>query len=372
MTSKEIQIVAFDNPYPPNFGGVIDIFYKIEGLAKQGVKVYLHYFYSDRRDVGLLNDLCEEVYAYKRNMSLLNLLHWQPYRVRTRYNKTLFLNLKRIGVPILFEGLHSTSVLINNDLHVPIYVRTHNVEHQYTFGLAKSERNFIKKVGHYIEGVKLKYYQNILKKVTKIITLSNHDYNYFSKQFNAQVSFIHVFHGNNEINSNKELKTYGEKYALYHGDLSSPSNILSALFLIDVFKNIEYKLIIAGSKMPKQIGNAISNLSNCIYKKINSSAELDILIQNANVNVLYSNQQSGTKLKVFNALYKGRHVVVNTNIVDDKAILKLCLIANSKSEYIKVINKSFNLEYVMTSNRLETLNLYTSNKNTERFLELFN
>ena len=27
---KELQIVCFDNPYPPDFGGVIDVYYKIK------------------------------------------------------------------------------------------------------------------------------------------------------------------------------------------------------------------------------------------------------------------------------------------------------------------------------------------------------
>ena len=29
---KEVHIVSFDVPYPPNYGGVIDVFYKIKTL----------------------------------------------------------------------------------------------------------------------------------------------------------------------------------------------------------------------------------------------------------------------------------------------------------------------------------------------------
>ncbi|RKE98105.1 glycosyltransferase family protein [Ichthyenterobacterium magnum] len=373
MSLKEIQIVTFDNPYPPNFGGVIDVFYKIEALALEGVKIYLHYYYKDRKDIGPLKELCEEVHAYKRNTSLFNFFHWLPFRVKSRDNKHLCLNLKKINKPVLFEGLHSTSVLVNNTFKFPVYVRTHNVEHQYIFGLAKSENNWVKKISYYFEALKLRRYQSILKEAEKIITLSKYDYSFFSKRFDSHVSFIPVFHGNNEINENNSLiNDDAEKYALYHGDLTSPSNVQSVMFLIDIFKNLNHKLIIASSTKPKKIEKLISNNSNCIFKELQSNKKLDELIENAHVNVLYSNQKSGTKLKVFNALYKGKHVVVNNNIVDDKSILDLCFVVNTREEYINIVNDVFNLDYEISTNRLETLDLYSSKKNAKQFITLFN
>ena len=41
-TLKELHVVAFDVPYPANYGGVIDIFYKVQALSEAGVKVHLH------------------------------------------------------------------------------------------------------------------------------------------------------------------------------------------------------------------------------------------------------------------------------------------------------------------------------------------
>ena len=32
MNLKNINIVSFDIPYPPNYGGIIDVFYKIKAL----------------------------------------------------------------------------------------------------------------------------------------------------------------------------------------------------------------------------------------------------------------------------------------------------------------------------------------------------
>ena len=53
MNLKNIQIVSFNNPYPPNYGGVIDVFYKIKYLHRLDIEIYLHIFYDDRIDIDL-------------------------------------------------------------------------------------------------------------------------------------------------------------------------------------------------------------------------------------------------------------------------------------------------------------------------------
>ena len=57
--NKEIHIVAFTIPYPANYGGVIDVFYKIKALYKLGVKINLHCFKYDRTDSIELNKYCK-------------------------------------------------------------------------------------------------------------------------------------------------------------------------------------------------------------------------------------------------------------------------------------------------------------------------
>ena len=47
--TKEIHIVTFDIPYPVNYGGVIDVFYKIKALKEAGIKIHLHCFYHKRK-----------------------------------------------------------------------------------------------------------------------------------------------------------------------------------------------------------------------------------------------------------------------------------------------------------------------------------
>ena len=41
---KYINIVAFNIPWPANYGGVIDVYYKMLALHRCGVKIFLHCF----------------------------------------------------------------------------------------------------------------------------------------------------------------------------------------------------------------------------------------------------------------------------------------------------------------------------------------
>jgi len=41
---KKLHIVSFDVPYPANYGGVIDVFYKLKALHSLGIEIYFHVF----------------------------------------------------------------------------------------------------------------------------------------------------------------------------------------------------------------------------------------------------------------------------------------------------------------------------------------
>ena len=44
-SDMKLNVVSFDIPYPPDYGGVIDIYYKIKALNSAGIKIHLHCFY---------------------------------------------------------------------------------------------------------------------------------------------------------------------------------------------------------------------------------------------------------------------------------------------------------------------------------------
>ncbi|MEI7802398.1 MAG: mannosyltransferase, partial [Bacteroidota bacterium] len=40
--TNQLHIISFNVPYPPDYGGVIDVYYKIKALKEAGVKIHLH------------------------------------------------------------------------------------------------------------------------------------------------------------------------------------------------------------------------------------------------------------------------------------------------------------------------------------------
>ena len=369
MNLKNIQIVSFNNPYPPNYGGVIDVFYKIKYLHRLDIEIYLHIFYDDRIDIENLKPFCKDIYLYKRDKSFIKFISKIPFCVSSRTSNQIYKNLIKNNAPILFEGLQSTQVLINNSFKNKIIVRTHNIEHNYYFGLVKSEANIFLKAMYFIEGAKLRKFESILNKANIILPLSRGEFEYFNKNYKGKAHFLPVFHGNDKVD---DLSIKGD-FALYHGDLSISDNIKAVRFIISIFEKVSHQLVIASSNIPTSLLKIIDKYDNIQFSKLEKdNSSLNKLFAKAHINILFSNQQSGTKLKVFNSLFKSRFCVINNNITDDKEILSLCEIAETKEEFIYVVNKVFEKEYEQLQKREAVLKNYAPLELANNFIDILN
>ncbi|MDG1038323.1 MAG: hypothetical protein P8O89_05230 [Polaribacter sp.] len=355
--TKKIQIVSFDIPYPPKYGGVIDIYYKIEALKKQGIKIYLHTFlYDNNIQQQKLESLCDKVFYYNRSKNFKFFFSLIPFIILSRKNRKLYENINSIDAPILFEGLHTCYFLKKDNFKVKTFVRTHNIEHKYYYGLAKSEKNIIRKCFFFLESKKLKKFEKNLSKVNGIFTISPFEQNYFSKHYKKS-HYIPAFHESLKIQNNRKQGDF----ILYHGDLRISDNIKAALFLINVYKNTPYKLVISSNAKVKRISDEIKKYDNIFLQEIPTKEDLDILFDKAHINTLISFQKTGIKLKLLNTLYKGKHIIANSEMIEDTGLEDLCNLANSKNEILKktaeLFNEKFsNVEVQKRSKKLESFN----------------
>ncbi|WP_133531957.1 hypothetical protein [Flavobacterium dankookense] len=335
MLKKPIHIISFDNPFPPDFGGVIDVFFKVKALHEIGFTIYLHCFYQDRNVVSdELKAITQRVFLYKKNRNPFFLFSKFPFPVVCRFRDELTRNIATIDAPILFEGLHTTMILQKTNLANKKFLRLHNIESNFYAGMSKNETNYFKKIAYHFASKKFIEYQKTIPNFDHTFSLSCFE-NDIVKSMTDSVSYIPVFHGN----SIKNIDGFG-KYALYHGDLRLADNKKAAKFLIKVFKNIpDYQLIIASSNGKKLVEKKSKNQSNVTFFELQNDAQLNNLFLNAHINVMLSFQKSGTKLKVINALFKSRFCLINHNMVDDEQVLNLCELANSKEEFISKINQ---------------------------------
>ena len=199
QNAKQINLVAFDIPYPPDYGGGIDIYYKIKSFHQVGVKVHLHCFQYCKLPSPELEKICESVYYYPRHVSKAYLLNLKPYIVVSRSSDELVKNLLKNDFPILFEGLH-TCLYLNDKRLIKRrkIVRAHNIEHNYYQNLAKVEKDIFRKYYFLNESGKLKRFEKIFKHADGIAAISKNDVLYFSKKY-SNVSHVSAFHPSENV-----------------------------------------------------------------------------------------------------------------------------------------------------------------------------
>lgn len=369
-SDNHIHIVSFDIPCPVNYGGVIDVFFKLQALVERGFKVHFHCFEYGREHSKRLESLCVSVDYYKRDMSFWKFFSGKPYIVTSRMSEALIQDLLKDDYPVLLEGLHTCGVLLDERMRGrKIFVRAHNMEHEYYRYLAKTEKNLRKKLFLRIESSKLKRFESVLAKATGILAISNKDYEYFKKSFN-NVYLIPAYAGFDKVDV---LEGLGD-YVLYHGKLDISENYNAAEFLIkEVFKDSGIKFKIAGMNPPRHLLACAEKEPNVEIVENPDDETLQELIRNAQINILVTAQSTGLKLKLLNALFNGRYCVVNDKMVEGLDVNDLCYVANDAVEIKTIVSdlmtKPFVEEQVaIRKSRMEAF--YNSSHSTDRLVEL--
>ena len=340
-TDYHLHVIAFDVPYPANYGGVIDVFYRVKALSEAGVKVHLHCF----------------------ELSLT------PFIVNSRRSEALVQDLLKDDYPILCEGLHTTAVLTDKRLkNRKIYVRAHNVEHDYYNGLGDTERCGWKRLFYHIEAWKLRRYEPVLKKATGIFAISQKDSDYFAQRY-RNVVLVPGFSATDSVCS----ETGRGEYVLYHGNLSVRENEDAARWLIEnVFSELDLHCIVSGLNPSDKLKKLADNYSNVTLVANPDDAEMIDLLRQAQVNILVTNQPTGLKLKLLNALYNGRFCLVNSDMVKGTSLESLCVVADEPDQMIAEMKRL--MEEDFTEDDIEERDsqmrqLYDNESNAQKIIE---
>lgn len=321
MAEPHLHIVSFDVPWPADYGGVIDVYYKVKALAELGLRIHLHCFEYGRGEAQELAAICESVHYYKRDTGKHQLLNSLPYVVLSRRSEELVDLLCADQHPILFEGLHSCYHLGDPRLAGrKRLVRTHNVEHDYYEALALAERGAFKRTYFVQEARKLRKFETVLSEADVLLAISPSDQRYFASRF-RNVRHIPAFHPSVKVDPPAGLGDF----CLYHGALSVPENDKAALYLVnEVFRGLPVPLVIAGRGASPDLRSAVARSNNVKLRGNLPTNEITELVRGAQVNVLPTFQATGIKLKLLLCLFMGRHVVCNTPMVQDTGLESLC------------------------------------------------
>lgn len=340
--AEELHLISFDVPYPPSYGGVIDVFYKIKSLHELGVKVHLHCYQYGRKESAELNKICASVSYYKRERFKNPYLGKVPYIVKTRNTRRLLHTLMQDDFPIIFEGLHSCYHLANPGLkHRVKLVRMHNIEHHYYTNLAKVERNWAKRYFFNTESRRLTHFEDILHHASGILAISPNDKSYLEKRY-KNVHYIPAFHPNHSV----ESSTGRGEYILYHGNLEVGENDEAAIYLLqEVFSKLSLPCIIAGNNPSVRVRQLSKKYAHVSLIEHTQTDFIHDLIRKAQINVLPTFQSTGIKLKLLNALFLGRHCVVNHEMVANTGLDSLCHEASNASAMAEAMVTLFEVPF---------------------------
>jgi hypothetical protein len=363
-----LHIVSFNVPDPPDYGGAIDVFYRIEALSKSNVDIILHCFQYGREESEWLATICKEVYYYPRKVSFSGQLSLIPFIVHTRMNPKLLDNLCKDNFPILFEGLHCCGFIDHPRLAGRLkLVRAHNKEHEYYKKLAKQTNDLFKKIYFSIESARLSWFEQKLRFADRIFAISGEEQSYFAQRFKSS-TLVLPFHPNQKVN----IQTGFGSYILYHGNLEVEENLESAKFILEeIAPLVNSSFIFSGKNPGNQLYKIAAKLHNVKIVPNPSAEEMLELIRNAHINLLITFQDTGFKLKLMHALYNGRFCVVNKQMVRGTSLEQLCLVKNTVNELVHAIEETLDTGFTegMIEHRKTILENSFSNMENARIIE---
>lgn len=318
--NKKIHVVSFDVPFPPDYGGVLDVYLRAKGLKKLGYSVILHCYEYGRGRGHDFSEVADEIYYYNRKNGVKSALSSLPYIVKSRNSEELLGRLLSDDQPILLEGQHCTfwiDELIKH--HRKVAVRMHNIEWQYYRDLAKDAKTTSERLFFRLEARKLRKQELKLKKVP-LLCISKSDQQYY-RNLGFQTAHLPV-----TINPDLILTPLeAAPFALYHGNLSVPENREAIEKLIQENKRQPFDLpiVIAGKNPGTALIQKIEAQGwTCIPNP--DDPELNDLMRSCSLHLLIGFKSSGVKLKVIRALLSGKPCIATKEMTGTSGLENYC------------------------------------------------
>jgi glycosyltransferase involved in cell wall biosynthesis len=329
MSANEtIHVVAFDVPFPPDYGGVTDVYYRCRALKNAGYRIILHCFEYGRGRMHDGSAIADEVHYYDRRKRLKDLFSSLPFIVASRNNPFLLDRLLQDTHPILFEGQHTTFLLDHPALRDrKKLVRLHNVEWQYYKELSARTSSPAKQLFFRLESRKLRKHEAVLKAADVLACISQTDLDYYRESFEQAVYIPVGF----DLYPPSVIPVESTPYVLFHGNLSVGENSEAAHWLLNAFDDYtgHHRLVIAGKNPGKELVAACAKRMDVELIANPGREEMNGLIQSAAAHLAIGFQQSGIKLKLLNALMSGKPCIATPQLVAGSGVDRLCTIVSS-------------------------------------------
>lgn len=365
---KHLHIIAYTVPYPVNQGGIYDVFYKLQALQQQGVQIHLHCFDYGRGEQPELNQYCATVNYYQRHTGHKGISTALPYIVASRKNEDLVQRLLADDYPIFMEGVHSTYPIVDERFNNrKLFVRLHNVEYRYYDDLYRNASSAFRKLYFKRESIMLKNYERKIAKKATFWGMTEADDDIYRHEFGCKtIEQLPLYIPPHWTVTEK--KGNGS-YCLYHGDLGVDANEKAASWLLEkVFHKVEIPFVIAGQNPSKRLEELAHSKGHTCLVANPSEREMQDMISKAQINILPSYTHTGIKIKLVNAIFHGRHCLVNKATVLHSGLESACHIAETAEEFCEQIENLFFNPFTSeetTQRKLLTTALFNNERNAK-------
>ncbi|MCW3087982.1 MAG: glycosyltransferase [Sediminibacterium sp.] len=348
---KHLHIISFTVPYPADYGGVIDVFYSLAALQSQGVQIHLHCFQYGREEQPELEKYCASVQYYERHTGHKALSNTVPYIVSSRRNEQLLQTLLRDDHPILMEGVHCSWLLSDARFtNRKCFVRLHNAEFLYYRQLAAHTSSLPRKLYYWMESRLLRAYEKKIASKAVFWAMTDNDATIYREQLGCErIQRLPLFIPDWKVRPPEGMGTY----CLYHGDLGVDANEEAVRWLLKkVFSQLKVSFVIAGKNPSEKLQQLVQATAQSCLVANPSEKEMQDLVAKAHIHVLPSYTTTGTKVKLLNVLFNGRHCVVNDATIAGSGLATCCHTGTTANAFREIIAQLYHQPFTAEETEL--------------------
>lgn len=362
----KILLLTNKPPWPPHDGGAQATLNMIQGLSYFGAQLTVLYMNTLKHHTQI--DEIPENYRKMASFYSVNIntgikafditknlfFSREPYNLKRFESDTFNNKLKELFNNeydiVQLEGISLYFYLdtIRAFSKSTVVLRAHNIENKIWSGISSSERNLLKKIYYrIISGRLLKLEKSIIVKFDALVTISHIDLEWF-RNIGIRIPSISVPAGIDFSIPAVPVRK-GEKRIGFLGSLDWTPNILGLKWFI---KNVwpvvsqrspETTLHIAGRNGNKNLPALFSGRNIIYYGEVENSTDF---IDDKTIMITPIFAGSGIKIKVMEAMSRGKVVIATTGAVEGIDICpgKNILIADSIKEYSENLFNALNDE----------------------------
>lgn len=360
-------IVAQEFPYPANHGGRADVWRRVLALKKLGAAVSLVCWFDDSSakkptpdDIESVNKVVENLYLFPIKKKPIDFIrrfisvikgqssHTASRILRGNDKLNLLDSLKNVNFNLVFldslYGAH-TALSLAKQFKKPIIYRSHNIEHKYFKGQAKSAISIKNKLAWNMACINLKSMEKkVLSACVHYFDISIDDMNFWGGLGFTHGSWLPPLPEAALHDECIEADLAPAKNSIgFLGNLNTPNNVMAVEWLVGVVMPLVLK------KKPDAILNiAGSNPSHRVLTLCSSNDRVNLHSNIPNATAFMSQQYvlvnpalsgSGVNVKTLDMLMTNRPVVSTLQGVCGLSteVKSLCLVAETPerfSEYI--------------------------------------